>query len=62
MARSALREDFRLLCAAVEEAAGVARRFFEEGAEVWMKGPGNPVTEADLAVDKLLNEIGRAHV
>jgi myo-inositol-1(or 4)-monophosphatase len=60
VARAALREDFRLLCAAVEEAAGVARRFFETGAQVWMKGPGNPVTEADLAVDKLLHDKLRA--
>lgn len=56
MARTALRDDFRLLCAAVDEAAVVARRFYETGAQVWMKGPGNPVTEADLAVDKLLSE------
>jgi myo-inositol-1(or 4)-monophosphatase len=48
-----LREDFRLLRGAVEEAAVVARRFYERGAKVWEKGPGNLVTEADLAVDAL---------
>lgn len=34
----------------------MARNFFERGAKVWEKGPNNPVTEADLAVDALLKE------
>jgi myo-inositol-1(or 4)-monophosphatase len=53
---SRLREDFQILRDAVEEAAVVARRFYEKGAKVWEKGPNNPVTEADLAVDALLKK------
>ncbi len=51
-----LRGDHRLLVHAVCEAGEVARRYFEAGAKSWQKNPGNPVTEADIAVDSLLRE------
>ncbi|MBM3506127.1 MAG: 3'(2'),5'-bisphosphate nucleotidase CysQ [Alphaproteobacteria bacterium] len=56
MSGARLRQDFQLLRAAVEEAAVLARRYYARGAEVWEKSPGNPVTEADLAVDELLKK------
>ena len=56
MSGARLREDFQLLRDAVEEAAVVARRFYDRGAKVWEKSPNNPVTEADLAVDALLKK------
>ncbi len=49
-------EDLRLLEEAVRAAGAVAHEFFTGHAETWEKNPGDPVTEADLAVDKLLNE------
>ncbi|MSP20154.1 MAG: 3'(2'),5'-bisphosphate nucleotidase CysQ [Alphaproteobacteria bacterium] len=51
-----LREDFQLLQDSVAEAAVIAKRYFERGVKVWEKAPGNPVTEADLAVDALLKK------
>jgi len=43
-----------LLIEAVREAGALALRYFEEGVESWDKSPDNPVSEADLAVDRLL--------
>ena len=56
MTSGALAADYRSLLSAVAEAAVVALKFFESGAKVWEKAPGNPVTEADLAVDALLKD------
>ena len=50
----ALQEDFALLCAATGEAATLAHRYYVEGARSWNKKPGHPVSEADLAVNELL--------
>ena len=48
--------DLVLLEAAVREAGGIARKFFGGDYKKWDKSKGNPVTEADLAVDKFLQE------
>jgi myo-inositol-1(or 4)-monophosphatase len=47
-------EDFELLTAAVREAGALAMVHFKAGVKGWEKSPGNPVSEADLAVDRLL--------
>ncbi len=48
-------EDLALLIEAAREAGIVARRFFNQGPEAWDKPDGlGPVTEADMAVDRLL--------
>ncbi len=49
-------DDLRLLEEAIRAAGAVAHEYFTGHAETWEKTPGDPVTEADLAVDKLLNE------
>lgn len=52
--------DLALLEATVLEAGGIARGFFGGSYKRWDKGKGNPVTEADLAVDAFLSERLRA--
>jgi myo-inositol-1(or 4)-monophosphatase len=49
-------DDRSLVKAAAREAADLALRYFREGVESWDKSPGNPVSEADLAIDGLLKE------
>lgn len=46
--------DAALLAAAIAEAGTLAASLFQRGVRVWDKSPGNPVTEADYAVDALL--------
>jgi myo-inositol-1(or 4)-monophosphatase len=41
--------------AAVVEAGRIAMRFFRQKHERWEKGPGQIVTEADLAIDRFLH-------
>jgi len=48
--------DLVLLESCVREAGKIARGFFGGSYKQWDKGKGNPVTEADLAVDKFLRE------
>ena len=49
--------DPELLRSAVEEAAALAARIFADGFRTWAKTHrGDPVTEADYAVDALLKE------
>lgn len=48
--------DLDLLTAAAREAGDLALEFFHGHAEVYEKEDKSPVTEADLAVDKLLKE------
>jgi myo-inositol-1(or 4)-monophosphatase len=48
--------DHELLCEAVREAGQLAQNYFEQGVEHWDKAPGDPVSEADHAVDALLQE------
>lgn len=46
--------DAELLRAAVREAGALALSLFRQSVKRWTKSDGSPVTEADLAVDKLL--------
>jgi myo-inositol-1(or 4)-monophosphatase len=48
--------DLPLLEAAAREAGAIARASFGKPVETWSKGEAGPVTEVDLAVDKLLHE------
>ena len=50
----ALTDDHVLLCQAVHAAGPVAMHHFETGFEVREKAPGDPVTDADMAVDASL--------
>jgi myo-inositol-1(or 4)-monophosphatase len=47
-------EDLKLLEAAVRDAGHIARKFYGGDYKRWSKEGGSPVTEADLAVNKLL--------
>jgi myo-inositol-1(or 4)-monophosphatase len=50
-----LREhDRALLLSTIREAGALARQYFEAGAKAWSKAKGDPITEADLAVDALI--------
>jgi myo-inositol-1(or 4)-monophosphatase len=49
-------EDTRLLVAYVREAGAIARKFFGGSFKKWDKGGGNPVTEADIAIDRFLRD------
>ena len=53
---SDLAGDLALLIEAAREAGRIALRFFRQSPEVWMKGGTSPVSEADYAADKYLNE------
>lgn len=46
----------RLVVEAARDAGRVALGYFGSDVKRWDKSPGNPVSEADLAVDKLLRE------
>lgn len=50
------KEDLDLLEAAVREAGHIARKFYGGDYKRWNKEGGSPVTEADLAVNKLLHD------
>jgi myo-inositol-1(or 4)-monophosphatase len=60
LAREDAAADLVLLEEGVREAGKIARSFFGGTYKKWDKGKGNPVTEADLAVDKFLSEHFRA--
>jgi myo-inositol-1(or 4)-monophosphatase len=47
-------EDLALIEAAAREVGAEARRLKAEGLKVWSKDGGSPVTNADIAVDRLL--------
>jgi len=49
-------EDLKLLESAVREAGHIARKFYGGDYKKWNKEGGSPVTEADLAVNKLLHD------
>ncbi|MES2032948.1 MAG: 3'(2'),5'-bisphosphate nucleotidase CysQ [Pseudomonadota bacterium] len=49
-------EDLALIEAAARDAGRLAMRMKAEGLKVWSKDGGSPVTDADMAVDKLLRE------
>jgi myo-inositol-1(or 4)-monophosphatase len=48
--------DATLLVESVREAGNIARRFYGSQYKSWDKGHGNPVTEADIAIDEFLKE------
>jgi histidinol-phosphatase len=50
----ALLQDLALLKDVAREAGQLALDMMREGAKAWEKSPGNPVTEADLAVNELI--------
>ena len=52
-----LKADHALLLDAMGEAGELAKSLFKRGVETWDKPDKTPVTEADLAVDKLLREL-----
>ncbi|MBU6444945.1 MAG: 3'(2'),5'-bisphosphate nucleotidase CysQ [Alphaproteobacteria bacterium] len=52
--------DLALIEQTVREAGAIARRYFEGSFKSWDKGRGQPVTEADLAVNRFLHEALRA--
>jgi myo-inositol-1(or 4)-monophosphatase len=52
-----LEADRRLLRRAVTAAGALALEHFRGGPGHWYKGPGQVVTEADLAIDRLLHEV-----
>ncbi|GAK44995.1 inositol-phosphate phosphatase [Tepidicaulis marinus] len=49
-------EDHALLCKAVREAGALALTYYKADAKHWEKSKGDPVSEADLAVNALLAE------
>ncbi len=51
-----LEQDHALLISAVRKAGDIARKYFKSDYEKWDKKPGDPVTEADIAIDKFLHE------
>jgi hypothetical protein len=53
-AERTLEEDLTLLCRLAQEAGDLAMSYIHKGgAETWNKTGGTPVTEADLAVNRL---------
>lgn len=50
----ALLQDLALLKDVAREAGQLALDMMREGAKAWEKSPGNPVTEADFAVNELI--------
>jgi len=53
---AALASDLALIEEAVRKAGGIARQFFGGSYRRWDKGKGNPVTEADLQIDRFLRD------
>ncbi|MFC3052808.1 3'(2'),5'-bisphosphate nucleotidase CysQ [Kordiimonas pumila] len=49
-----LADDARLVRQVTEEAGRIALSYFARDVKVWEKSPGNPVCEADMAVDEFL--------
>ncbi|MCR9215065.1 MAG: 3'(2'),5'-bisphosphate nucleotidase CysQ [Proteobacteria bacterium] len=50
-------KDHVLLKQAVQEAGEIARRFFKGDLKSWEKKPGDPVSEADIAIDTHLRDL-----
>ena len=50
------RSDLALLRDAAEEAGALAMRYFRRDPHAWHKHGGSPVTEADMAVDRFLQD------
>jgi myo-inositol-1(or 4)-monophosphatase len=58
--RQAADSDLDLMVSAAKEAGAVALTFFRRNPANWMKENDSPVSDADVAVDRLLNERLRA--
>lgn len=58
--RQDLNADLQLMKSAVEEAAALSLTFYQRDPTSWHKDDASPVSEADLAVDKLLQNRLRA--
>jgi myo-inositol-1(or 4)-monophosphatase len=53
-AEADLRDDLALAVEVAREAGALSLEWLEKGAKTWDKSPGNPVTEADIAVNDLI--------
>ncbi|HEX5006114.1 MAG TPA: 3'(2'),5'-bisphosphate nucleotidase CysQ, partial [Hyphomonadaceae bacterium] len=51
-----LESDLRLAVEVAREAGALSLDWLKKGAKTWDKSPGNPVTEADIAVNNLIAE------
>lgn len=51
-----LASDRALLSTAVAKAGEIARHYFRADVKSWYKGPGQIVTEADIAIDRQLHD------
>ncbi|MEM6848918.1 MAG: 3'(2'),5'-bisphosphate nucleotidase CysQ [Pseudomonadota bacterium] len=47
--------DIGVLCDAAREAGEIALRYYGNAPKTWMKPGNSPVTEADLAIDRMLH-------
>ncbi len=56
MIHSRYQDDFDLASEAVTEASAIAMNYFRDTLKSWEKNPGDPVSEADIAIDKFLRE------
>ena len=53
---ASLESELEVLVSAAEAAAEMATKYFRDGVKVWTKAGNSPVSEADIAVDRLLHE------
>lgn len=54
-------DDLKLLISAAHASGDIARKFWQQSPEVWDKDAGaGPVTEADIAIDRMLHNDLRA--
>jgi myo-inositol-1(or 4)-monophosphatase len=51
------RADAKLLIESLREAGAIARKYFRGDFASWDKGHGDPVTEADIAIDQNLRQV-----
>ena len=49
-----LADDLSLVTDVAREAGALSLEWLKKGAKSWDKSPGNPVTEADIAVNDLI--------
>lgn len=54
MPESDATQDLQLLIAAARTAGAIAQKHFRRDPEIWRKGDDSPVTEADIAIDRVL--------
>ena len=56
LSQTDLAADLALLLDSAREAGKIALRYYKQSPEVWLKGGTSPVSEADYAADRFLNE------